>query len=281
MKRILISSQFGHEIMALNFAKAFGAEVVIVPKKDEQDAYEAEARKIYDNMSFFYPKMRIVPFTERINVEAEDIIGSLKAGTLHNSVWDIFAGCGLTPNEDTDELPEYPGLSDKRNILFVPQKLVSDGECGISAEQQSLPLAVFDFLKEETGANLVLGQHFHKVNDLEKVQKLADAFRLYVPGMDEHPEVFGIRGVQHKMYYNMYAQLAGSVGIAGTHTWFMLTMFPWIPQVILFNNHGVERWKAIEKAYRKRGYNIRCIGFDENSSLKQLAKEIKKAFAQL
>ena len=163
----------------------------------------------------------------------------------------------------------------------MPQKLVSDGECGISAEQQSLPLAVFDFLKRKKGVNLVLGQHFHKVNDLEKVQKLADDFRLYVPGMSEHPEVFGIRGVQHKMYYNMYAQLFGSIGIAGTHTWFMLTVFPWIPQVILFNNHGVERWKAIEKAYRKRGYNIRCIGFNEMTSLKQQAKEIKQAFVLL
>ena len=45
------------------------------------------------------------------------------------------------------------------------------------------------------------------------------------------------------------------------------------------NNHGVERWKAIERAYRKHGYNIRCIGFDEKTNLKQLAKEIKKAFA--
>lgn len=45
----------------------------------------------------------------------------------------------------------------------------------------------------------------------------------------------------------MYARLNASIGIAGTHTWILLTMFPEVPQVILYNNHGTERWEAIEK----------------------------------
>lgn len=36
MKTIVIKSQFGHEIMAVNFAKAFNLDVVIAPNKDEK-----------------------------------------------------------------------------------------------------------------------------------------------------------------------------------------------------------------------------------------------------
>ena len=79
----------------------------------------------------------------------------------------------------------------------------------------------------------------------------------------------------------MYARLKKSVGIAGTHTWILLTMFPEVPQVILYNNHGTERWKAIEQAYRSKGYNIRCIGFDEKTDLQDLSAQIEQNFAQL
>lgn len=278
MRKIIIKSQFGHEIMAVNFAKAFNTEVVIVPNKEEKAAYDEEAQKIYDNMSFFYNRMSIVPFEEKNNIaEYWDVIDELKKGTLDNTLWNSFASSKLTP-EDVSNLPVYQGMNEEFNTLVIPQKLISDGECGISTEQQSLPLSVFDFIK---GKNLVLGQHFHKENDLEKVKNLADTFGMYVPGMTENPEVFGIRGVQHKAYYNMYARLNASVGIAGTHTWILLTTFPKIPQIILFNNHGVERWKAIEKAYQAQGYNIHCIGFDENTDLSMLAQEIEKAYQQL
>ena len=271
-KTVIIRSQFGHEIMAVNFAKAFDLNVVIVPNKDEKEAYEEEAQKIFQNMSFFYNRMSIVPFEEKDNLEnVWDVIGELKAGKLDNAVWDKFAASKLTP-ADTTGLPTYPGMSNY-NMLFIPQKLISDGECGVTAAQQSLPLSVFDFLKSTKG--LVLGQHFHKVNDLETVKNLAREFNLYVPGLTENPEVFGIRGVQHKAYYNMYARLNASIGIAGTHTWIMLTMFPEIPQVILYNTHGVEHWEAIERAFRNKGYNIRCIGFDENSDLKKLSQELE------
>ena len=49
-KTVIIKSQFGHEIMAVNFAKAFDLNVVIVPNKDEKEAYEEEAQKIFQNM---------------------------------------------------------------------------------------------------------------------------------------------------------------------------------------------------------------------------------------
>ena len=103
-------------------------------------------------------------------------------------------------------------MSNRLNTLFIPQKLISDGECGITAEQQSLPLAVFEFLKNKN--SLVLGQHFNKVNDIEAVRTLARDFDLYVPGLTENPEVMGIRGIQHTAYYNLYARLNATFGKA-------------------------------------------------------------------
>ena len=79
----------------------------------------------------------------------------------------------------------------------------------------------------------------------------------------------------------MYKSLRASIGIAGTHTWYLLAMFPETPQIILFNEKGVERWKAIEEAYRKRGYNIHCIGFKEGVDMDALKNEIKLAYVEM
>lgn len=148
MKTIVIKSQFGHEIMAVNFAKAFNLDVVIAPNKDEKKAYDEESDKIFRNMSFFYDRMSVVPFEEKDNLSSWDIIAELKAGKLDNSLWEKFAASRLIP-ANTNGLPTYPGMSNRLNTLFIPQKLISDGECGITAEQQSLPLAVFEFLKKK------------------------------------------------------------------------------------------------------------------------------------
>lgn len=276
MENIIIRAAFGHEIMALNFAQSLNRNVVILPKKETKNEWEAESAKIYANLSFMSNRLMIVPFEEREEVEARswDLIQDLKDGKLPDELWDAFASSKLAPQEPTSELPEYAGLrGQEKNILVVPQKLISDGECGVTAAQQSLSPRVFNFLKGK--ANLVLGQHFHKENDLPVVEDLAREFNFYVPGMSEHPEVFGIRGVQHKAYYNMYRQLSQAMGIAGTHTWIMLTMFPELPQVILYNRNGVENWKAIGKAFRKAGYPIYTIGFDENTNMEQLSETLE------
>jgi len=277
---VKISSQFGHEIMAVNFAKALELPVVILPDKETKEEFEAESQKIYDNMSFFYDGVRMVPFEEKDNYAAEtwDIIGELKNGALDASLWDKFASTRLMPV--AGNFPQYAALQNKTNVLVIPQKLLSDGSCGITADQQSLPLEVFYFMKNRP-ENLVLGQHFHKVNDLQTVKNLVREFNMYVPGMTENPEVFGIRGVQHKQYYNMYASLRASVGIAGTHTWLLLTLFPEIPQIILFNKNGVEHWKDIEAAYQRLGFRIYCIGFNENTDMETLSREIEETFTKI
>ena len=93
MKTIVIKSQFGHEIMAVNFAKAFNLDVVIAPNKDEKKAYDEESDKIFRNMSFFYDRMSVVPFEEKDNLSSWDIIAELKAedsGLREETIRHVF-----------------------------------------------------------------------------------------------------------------------------------------------------------------------------------------------
>ena len=273
MKPIKIQSQFGHEIMAIRFAAANNLDVCIIPNKENKEEYEAEAKKIFDNMSFFYPRLQIVPFEEQNSTDCRDIIGELKAGTLKKEEWKDFFKGAIWPTR-IEGLPEYRQLKE-RSVLFVPQKLISDGACGVTAQEQSLAPEFFEFIK---GMNFkfVLGQHFNKVADRKNVEQLAQEFELYVPGMTENSDVFGIRGVKHEMYYNLYRHLWGSIGIAGTHTWYLLAMFPEIPQVIFYNKKGVEDWQAIAEAAREAGHEIYALGFDdEQSDFEALTEEAK------
>ncbi len=276
---IIVSSCFGHEIMAVAIAKAMNLGVKVISKKETAEEYEKDVENSYSKLSPFYSNMEVVYFEEkdRFMKAGWDIVQELKEGRFDASLWRNMASSKLTPS--FEGLRRYRQLEGKKNVLFVPQKLQSDGECGVTAAQQSLNPQVLSFMKGT--ANLVLGQHFHKVNDLATVEALAKEFDLYVPGQKENPEVFGIRGVAHVEYLNMYRSLAASVGIAGTHTWIMLSVFPEIPQIILFNKNGVENWKDIEAAYQKAGYRIFCIGFDENSNMAELSREIEESYKKL
>lgn len=276
---IKIQSQFGHEIMALLFGKVYGLPVIIIPNKDTKEEFDSESAKIYSNLSFFSNDLRTIPFEEREKYDelSWDVIADLKANNLPDEAWDKFASARLTPCHETSFLPKFASLKECGNILVVPQKLISDGECGITAAQQSVNPSVFNLLKNVEG-RLVLGQHFNKVSDLETVKKLAEDFNMYVPGLTEDTEVLGIRGVSHAKYYNMYNKVTCSIGIAGTHTWYMLAMFPDIPQIILYNKNGVEHWDAIAAAMRKAGKMIYAIGFDENTNMAELSKKVEDTF---
>lgn len=250
---IVVRSSFGHEIMALNFSKALNMPVAIIPNKETAEEFEAESEKILANLSFFSNDIITVPFADRAKYEALswDIIADLKAGKLADEMWERFVTARLVPTQNTNTLPQFRSMrANRKSLLLIPQKLISDGECGVTAQQQSLSPNVFNFLKEQKEYQLILGQHFNKVNDLPAVEALAQDFNMYVPGMSENPEVFGIRGVRHEMYYNMYNKIGMSIGIAGTHTWILLTMFPWIPQVILYNKKGTEHSRNRHTSYR-------------------------------
>ena len=268
-KGIRIGSCFGHEFMALMFAKAYGEVVYIIPNKSDATEYRHEAEKIFCFMAPFYRHMEILPFAQKDECKARDIIAELKNGKLPLKAWDDFFSTALTPSISAS--PEY-NLGENP-VLMVPQKLVSDGQCGVTAAQQSLNPEVFGFLKSRN-VNLVLGQHFHKVNDLDSVKKLAEDFGMYVPGLTENEEVLGIRGVLHEKYLPMYSRLKASVGIAGTHTWLLLTCFPEVPQIILYNIHGVEPWEEIAACARRHGRKVYALGFDNETDMSKLANHI-------
>lgn len=278
-KLIAIRSSFGHEIMALNFAKALNMDVVILPKKEQPQEFDYESNRIFNSLSFMTKNLVRISFNEKEQYETQswDIVQDLQEKKIPDQLWNKFAETRLIPQEDTNTLPQYGLLNGKKNILFVPQKLLSDGSFGVSAQEQSLSLDKFNFLKQRN-LNLVLGQHFNKEKDLAAVQSLAKEFSLYVPGMNENSEVFGIRGVAHKLYYNMYTQLSGSIGIAGTHTWLMLTMFPEIPQIILYNKIGLENWTAITAAFRAAGRKIWAVPFSTETDRDN---DVEKSFANI
>lgn len=278
----LITEAFGHGFMALNFTKAENLIPVAFSDKDNKEDFESHVEQIYNNMVFFCPKLRKATWEER-----EMYIGAgrnfrkdLLQGKISKEMWKKFARTTLEPAEaKQDDLPRFSCLRDDA-MMFVPQKLQSDGMCGISAEQQSLPLWVFGFLKSSF-YDLVLGQHFHKINDRVTVEKLAEEFKCYVPGEIEDEEVFGIRGVQHKMLWHLFEKLHGIVGIAGTHSWYALTCFPDISQLIVFNKRGLENWKDIEEAYQEAGKDIVCLGYDENTDMFEFYEDMDDAFYDL
>ncbi len=283
MNNIIIKSSFGHEIFALWVAKLFNVNVFICPDKDCEEEYNTEAEKIRNQMSFFASglELKAVPFSKKAETLANgwDIVKDLRANNLSKDLWNKLAKVSLQPAA-TSELPEYAQLRNRQNILVIMQKWLSDNGCGVTAKQQSLPAEVFGFLREMP-QNLVFGQHFHKVNDLAGVEAAAKAYDMYVPGLSENPEVLGIRGILHAKYYNMYKALTGSVGIAGTHTWYLLAMFPETPQIILYNRNGVEDWNGIAGAMRKGGRKVWAIGFDENTDFSVLAKEIEEKYLEI
>lgn len=274
---VSIQSQFGFEMMAMNFAKVLGLETVIIPNKEDKKEFEEESQKILDNLSFFSPNIfTIRPKDKNFYGEmSRDVIAEHKADLISKSLWNSFAGSRLTPNADITKLPTFwEFLDQQKNLLLIPQKLISDESFGKTASQQSLMPSVFNFLKKFNG-RLCLGQHFNKVTDVANVEALQKEFpTLWVPGQTSHPEVFGIRGVKHAMYYNMYRHLDGAVGIPGTHTWYLLVMFPEIPQVITYRK-GIENWDVIAKAYQNNGYPIEAIGFDDTTDMTKFSVEVE------
>ncbi len=280
---VLVTEAFGHGFFALLCAEAYGLTAVAISKKENREEFEKEVDQIYNNLSFFYD-LKKSTWEERKSYLAQgwDVRQDLLEGKISKAIWDKVAKIQMLPDlTQRADLPRFASLKPEgHNVLFVPQKLQSDEACGVTAAQQSVDLNVFEFLKT-MDINLVLGQHFHKVNDLNKVETIARDFECYVPGLTEDKEVFGIRGVQHKKYWNLYSNLHSAVGIAGTHTWYMLACFPCIKQVILYNKRGVENWAEIAEAYRKEGRQVYAIGFDEVTDMKEFAKEVEKTKVNL
>ncbi len=272
---VRLRDAMGHGFFTSVVAKMSQAYLATIPEKDLKADYNAVQQATIDNFLFFERALK-VPFEDKNSLRCSDPVAELTSGRFDNNLWSQFARTRLIAKPDAlVGIPAFDGLKGKKNVLWVPQKFITDGLCGLSAGQQSLPLEAFEFLKAKADIRLVFGQHFNKVSDLANVEKTCAEYQAYLPGKSEHPEVLGIRGVQHKLYYNMYRQLNASIGIAGTQTWYMLTMFPEIPQVILYNKKGVERWDLIGQAYRDAGYQVYPLGFDETTDFAEFSKEME------
>jgi len=279
----LITSSGGHGFMELNFGKLHNQEIVAFSEKYNKEDFEKEVKDIYERLSPFVPDMKVATWDNAQELQKRGISWRkvLLDKKLNQNDWDMFAQTSLSPKHPK-QLPEFKNLQSASDVvMLIPQKLFSDGKCGLSASQQTVPLEVFNFFKSEEGIQYLLGQHFHKVNDVEHVKNIAKDFNMYIPGEKEDTNVFGIRGVPHDQYLNMYKKVDMSVGIAGTHTWYMLTCFPDKPQIIFYNKNGVEHWEEIAKAYQKQGKPIYTMGFDENTDWKRFSLEAKALYTKL
>ncbi len=280
----LITSAGGHGFMELLFAKTYNMkEVVACSEKTTKEEFEKETEDIYNRLSPFFPNMKKASWDKSKKLLKEGVSYRKKILTkkISGAMWKTFAKHKLNPKRRKN-LPKFEGVDDKSfKVMLIPQKLFSDGLCGVSAKQQSVPLEAFGFFKYEDDVFAILGQHFHKVNDLEHVENIAKEFSMYVPGKTEHEEVFGIRGVNHDQYLGLYDKVDMAVGIAGTHTWYMLTCYPDIPQIILYNKKGVENWDKIAKAYQKEGREVYALGFDENTDWKKFSLELKALYTKV
>lgn len=121
-KFIVIRSSFGHEIMALNFAKALNMPVALIPAKETEKEYEAESEKILANLSFLSNDIVAVPFADRAKYEAMswDIIADLKAGKLADDMWERFVTARLVPTQNTNTLPQFRSMrANRKNLLLV------------------------------------------------------------------------------------------------------------------------------------------------------------------
>ena len=276
MKKLGLTTEgFGHGFFCLLYAKAMGLTPVAFSEKDNEADFTAQVEQIYNNLAFFAPNMVKATWEEREQLLAEGL--NIREKILQDAVtddeWLKIAQTTLTPNpEEVPGLPKY-SLSGK-NILFVPQKLISDGRCGSTAEEQSVGYDYFKPLKKE-GVTFILGQHFDKINDLPKIEEIKKEFNAYVPGDTENPEVFGIRKIPHKMYWNLYEQIDSCIGIAGTHTWYALACFPHISLGILHPTKN-ENWKRISAAYQAVGRKVYELDINKSANLEKDIMELYK-----
>ena len=267
-----VTEAFGHGFGANKYAQAMGLTPVAAGK---------DADLIKKNFSFI-PNLQ----SAEDMMEGVDFRQMLIAGDISFDEWYMFAAEPMhviLPND----IPQFASLKEEdNNVLITPAKLISDGQCGTDAKGQSLYPELFKFVLEDETARPLLGQHFDKVNDLPKVDHFKEVFQsapkgVYVPGEYEDQSVFGMRKISHVAFWNFYRKVKKSVGIAGTHTWYMLTCFPHIGQVILTPKQGLENWELIAEAYRSRGRKVYVIRWDEEMDKKELEKEIRAAYAKL
>jgi len=275
MNAIVIKNCYGHEFCAALVAAAYHVPVLVCPKKDNEEEYNNEAQKIACFMRYA-TDLKIVPYKERNSIKARDFVQELVSGKVEGTEWETIFSTKLEPSLQYDE-PRFWWASP--STMIVPGKLMTDGLCGLSAQNQSISPSVFDFFNK-TDWKLVLGQHFSKDDDMENIALLKEMFPMMkVPGFEteEEREVLGLRGVEHRKLHHLYDRLSACVGIPGTHTWILLALFPKVRQVIIYNRKGVEHWEAIARAARRSGRRVAVVGYDETTDMQALKERVVNA----
>jgi hypothetical protein len=271
----------GHGIFSAANAILHNATLIIIPQAETAEEHENKSNQIYEILSEIEGlKLMKISFAEREVFEKEcyNPVAELKAGTYHN--WESLTSILPLKFKERESPYTYYGLMGKKNTLVVFQKLISDEAFGATASMQSLSADDLTNAIWNSSDQKVYGQHFHKVNDREAVVKFANERKVYVPGLTENEEVFGIRGRKHGDYTGVYENVQKAVAIPGTHTWIMLLFYPGIRQLIPYRS-GIENWSEIAQAWRKAGYNIFTVEFNDSSSREAVRAQIAYGYKLL
>lgn len=271
----------GHGILCAACAKLQDSLLVVIPQINNEAPYEKRVQEhneksqtIFDILSEIEGlKLIKISYQERAVFEPVcwDPIKDLKEKKFTINDWRELSKVHLSFVKRANPYVYY-GLLGKKNTLVVFNKLISDEHFGVSALLQSLSADDFTTVWDSSEQK-VYGQHFNKVTDRESVVEFASKRKVYVPGLQENPEVFGIRGRKHGDYAGVYENVQKAVAIPGTHTWIMMFFYPEIAQLIPYHT-GIENWAEIAQAWREQGHKIYTVEFNDDSVREVVREQI-------
>ncbi len=276
----LITDFMGHGntivTMLNNRAKAEKSiyNVVLFSYADNREKFEQDIDKGWDvlvdsiNPSNLSISKAIWDDRESLLEFGVDLRKDLLAGKWGEK-WAIMMS-GRMPWFEHEDDPQFPELSKEQGykMLLIPHKLITDGKSGVDAKSQSVPLSVFTGLNGIPGV-AVLGQHFHKIDDVDQVNEVKEKFENpYIPGEKEHPELYGIRGVPHHKYRHLLGQMDICVGVLSTWIWELINHHPEIPVVVLMNKGVPEKKAELDQACLvSQRNNLVFLEFDEKTNM--------------
>ena len=243
----------------------------------DKSSFDAMVDAIAKSLRALYPMVVSPTYGERFRVREHtwDVAGTIQAGNFHD--WRLFfRGCGRPLNRPVTDLPDFPGVP-KGSCGWASDKLVSDGLSGETAADQSTG-AGYSWLPE-LGKKIVLLQHFKAGTDEPTIRATCEATGcdVYIPGQTEHPEVYGIRGVPHAAYYNLYQKLGMLVTIPGTQLWLALY---WrgkgCKYVLPYDKNLPENWAEAIAVGQELGFDISGVGFDKTSDMAEVYAKTRK-----
>ena len=261
--------------MSCLWGKVLHQRIYVSSKKTTEEEYNQDVERIAKNMRYF-SEVTIIPWKDRAKAQQCRNMAEEIRTSFSGLDWEKFFSEKLEVALSYNE-PCFSCI--QKDLMVVSGKSISDEHFGVNAQAQSVPIEVFDAIKKEWN-RYILGQHFDKSQDLEKIKKIVPDWvipGLYADlpreGQISEKEVLGIRGVAPHLLHYLYKRISGCVGVAGTHTWFLLTVFPEKPQVILYHK-DLEDWTAIARAARTKGLKIAAVEYDDTTTAEELKTRV-------